>query len=816
VDGQGPLEVKVDLEGLTPAFLNPFLAMRSGVQLRRGLVDGKLELTTVERDLRFESSLDGRDLVLASAEGGAPTSPAVMGGTGSGALARDGTTLRVEKAELLVDQAGRRLVTAGLERPLTLRLRQVPGSDPPKGESAGFSVRLDRVPVADLRPWLALVGVDVLNRVESGTVDVLASVDVAGGGSATRVHGNWTGTDLRFGSAGRRLTIEQPLDIKVQDLVAIEIAPTVMQVSTGSEALASASVGGRLNRKSGSAELSFEGRAESAVVLLRRLDLFPEWAQESVRGGSSSVRGTVTQTSWEEGAKVTANLDTKGLRLRTEEGLAGLRSATAEVVAALPTDWSEVTVEKGTLSFTDGSGAPAGRVEVAGRYPWKTGRAGRLEVNAQDLDTRVWLEVFGFLSPGAVRTLPMDARWVLVREEGAVAWTLEGTETLGPLTVEDAKSGSPTLKLVHNSSLKDGSAEGLVVDMTSTMKGREDGRVHLEGVVRSGDRLSATLTGTATGFDASPFLDAYLGVEETTEDTPFQLLPYVTWKVPADLDVQVDFERVVLHGFEVGKGQLVLKGTGGNLTAALDASDFGGGTATGYLTRTAAGKSPGLEWVFEAQGTDVGGLVKAAQQGGPAYLVGRGDITSRGMGRGRGPMLVKNLEGALSIDVGDGRFGETELLAFIARETGIPAFDQMRFDALDGEVTISNGAVHLRQGTVLDPESKLAAAGRLLEDGTQDWRINPRVVEQLFSGIASRFGAASSIGEDGYIPLPLDITVKGTLAHPKYGVAVSERTIEDVRDQVTDTVEEGLEETGVLEEVAPVLDRLGFGKKRGR
>ncbi|MBW2258207.1 MAG: hypothetical protein JRI25_26905, partial [Deltaproteobacteria bacterium] len=809
VDGQGPLEAKVDLEGLTPAFLNPFLAVRSGVQLRRGQVDGKLDLTTVGRDLRFESSLDGRDLVLASAEGGAPTSPAVMHGTGSGALARDGTTLRLEKAELLVDQAGRRLVTVGLERPLTLRVRQDATSAPATDKAARFSVRLDRVPVADLRPWLALAGTDVLDRVETGTVDALASVDVAGEGASVAVRGNWTGTDLRFGASGRPITLAQPIDIKVRDLVAIEIVPTVVQVSTGSETIGSASVGGTLHRKSGAAELSFEASAESLVVLLRRFDLFPEWAEGSVRGGTLAARGKVTQTSWEEGASLTVNLETKGLRLRTDRGLAGLRSATTELIANLPADWGEMTVEKGTVALTDGSGAPAGGIEVSGSYPWKAGRAGRLELKAEDVETRVWLEVLGMLSPGAVNVLPMDAELVLAREEGAAAWTLEGTEKLGPLQVEDARSGSATLEIVFTSSLKDGSAEGLVLDLTSSAKGQTDGRIHLEGAVRFADTLSATLAGTATGFDASPYLDAYLGVEETTDDAPFDLLPYVSWEAPADLDVQVDLERVVVHGFEIGS-------EAGNLTVALDAPGFGGGTATGFLTRTATGRTPGLEWVFEAQGTDVGGLLKASQQGMASYVVGRGDITSRGKGRGSGRALATNLKGKLTFNVADGRFGETELLAFIARETRISSFDQMRFDAFDGEVNIRKGVVHLRQGTVLDPESKLAATGRLLEDGTQDWRINPRVVEQLFAGIASGLGASTRMGEDGYISLPFDITVKGTLAHPKYGVAVTEQTIEDLREQVTGAVEEGLEGAGVLEEVTPVLQGLGLGKKKGR
>ncbi|MBW1879975.1 MAG: hypothetical protein JRJ84_16555, partial [Deltaproteobacteria bacterium] len=753
VDGQGPLEAKVDLEGLTPAFLNPFLAVRSGVQLRRGQVDGKLDLTTVGRDLRFESSLDGRDLVLASAEGGAPTSPAVMHGTGSGALARDGTTLRLEKAELLVDQAGRRLVTVGLERPLTLRVRQDATSAPATDKAARFSVRLDRVPVADLRPWLALAGTDVLDRVETGTVDALASVDVAGEGASVAVRGNWTGTDLRFGASGRPITLAQPIDIKVRDLVAIEIVPTVVQVSTGSETIGSASVGGTLHRKSGAAELSFEASAESLVVLLRRFDLFPEWAEGSVRGGTLAARGKVTQTSWEEGASLTVNLETKGLRLRTDRGLAGLRSATTELIANLPADWGEMTVEKGTVALTDGSGAPAGGIEVSGSYPWKAGRAGRLELKAEDVETRVWLEVLGMLSPGAVNVLPMDAELVLAREEGAAAWTLEGTEKLGPLQVKDARSGSATLEIEFTTSLKDGSAEGLVLDLTSSVKGQTDGRVHLEGAVRFADTLSATLAGTATGFDASPYLDAYLGVEETTDDAPFDLLPYVSWEAPADLDVQVDLERVVVHGFEIGSGTLVLKGKAGNLTVALDAPGFGGGTATGFLTRTATGRTPGLEWVFEAQGTDVGGLLKASQQGMASYVVGRGDITSRGKGRGSGRALATNLKGKLTFNVADGRFGETELLAFIARETRISSFDQMRFDAFDGEVNIRKGVVHLRQGTVLDPESKLAATGRLLEDGTQDWRINPRVVEQLFAGIASGLGASTRMGDDGYISL---------------------------------------------------------------
>jgi len=814
VGGQGPLEAKVVLEGLTPAFLNPFLAVRSGVQLRRGVVDGKVDVTTVDPDLRFESTLDGRDLVLAAATGGAPTSPAVMRASGSGSLARDGSTVQLERAELLVDQSRRRLVTVGLERPLTLRLRSDAASVSPAAEAAQFAVRLDRVPVADLRPWLALVGADVLDRVQAGTVDTVATVDVAGEGASVGVRGSWTATDLRFGAAARPITLEQPLDIQVKDLAAIEIKPTVVQVSTGAETLASASVGGTLHRKSGAAELSVEASAESVVVLLRRFDLLPESFEGSIRGGSLTARGKVTQASWEEGATVTANLDAEGLRLRTEKGLAGLRSATSELVAKVPGDWGEVTVEKGTIALTDGSNAPAGRIEVSGSYPWKAGRAGHLEVKAEDVEARAWLEVLGVLSPGAVSTLPMDAEVVLSREDDAPAWTVEGTEEVGPLRVEDARSGSATLRIAHHASWKDGAAEGLVLDATSAMKAREDGRIHLEGVVRSGDRLSATLAGTATGFDASPYMDAYLGVEESTGDAPLDLLPYVSWESPADLDVQVDLTHVMVHGFDVGSGKLVLKGKDGNLTMALDSPDFGGGTATGYLTRTATGRTPGLEWVFEARGTDVGGLVKASQQGMASYLVGRGDLVSRGSGRGTGRALVTDLKGKLTFNVTDGRFGQTQLLAFIARETGVASFDQMRFDALDGEVAIRRGAVQLRQGAVLDPKSKLAAAGRLLEDGTQDWRINPRVVEAVFRGLAARFGASTRIGEDGYISLPLDITVKGTLANPKYGVAPSDRAIEDVRDQVTGTVERELDEAGVLEEVAPVLEGLGLRKRK--
>jgi hypothetical protein len=129
------------------------------------------------------------------------------------------------------------------------------------------------------------------------------------------------------------------------------------------------------------------------------------------------------------------------------------------------------------------------------------------------------------------------------------------------------------------------------------------------------------------------------------------------------------------------------------------------------------------------------------------------------------------VEGGADFSFTEGKFGRLELLSFVAKATGIGAFDQMFFHSFQGGLDVKDGAARLRDVRATGQAVELAAQGTVGLDGALDVRVNPRVGPRLRGLIKNEWAQKVLLVADGVTALPIDVTVQGTVSRPRYGVA---------------------------------------------
>src|SRR5690606_34404435 len=112
-----------------------------------------------------------------------------------------------------------------------------------------------------------------------------------------------------------------------------------------------------------------------------------------------------------------------------------------------------------------------GTIALTGRWPQskQAPRDGRVMVKVRGLDARTWGEMYGYVAPGSVKTLPLDADLTIEHPRGGAITTITGSERLGPFTAAlDAKrrTSPVTLRVEHRGAMGKDAMEGLAITLT--------------------------------------------------------------------------------------------------------------------------------------------------------------------------------------------------------------------------------------------------------------------------------------------------------------------------------------------------------------
>ncbi len=802
----GGVTLDLGLHDLGPAFINPLLAVAAPVQLARGRVEGRIEARTEAGEVAYTAALDGEDVVLTPTDGGASPAPVRLTLRQRGAVAWSGERLQVAEAHLAVDDARRRLVTAGLAEPLVLTFGANRGDAP----TARVTVEIDDVPLSTLRPWVALSGSDALGGLDKGNLAAAWLATVEAEGERVRITGGWSLVNATTpGPDGRGpFGVRHDLDLSFVDFERLTVEPKTAHVTLAGRELLTLAPRLTYVRSTGALDLAAPVAVPDGPEALRQLGLMP--GALVMRDGRFAGTASASRAGSATPLALALALEGGPVRLLDAGGrTVGRHGMKIDLKGARAASGAELTLADSVVTILDQGATPA-QITLSGHWPQKASapRDGRIGIAVRGLDARSWGEMLGYVAAGALSSLPLEGDLVLERPRAGTAVRVMGTERLGPLSPAldpKRRAGPVTLRVTHDGTYTGSAMEGLEVNLVAEQQ-RGAGEVALVGRVALGTRTYTQLKGTASNVDLSPWVALYLGPDSEAEPTPGASLDFADtfdFAIPVDLDVALALAKCVYFDLPIDEGTLTLVGRGGDLAVRLDAPKAAGGQVTLRADLMVGGRRPGITWSADVKDADVGALITALRWGRPAPLTARGSFATSGRGDGVRRAIGRSLDGAFTFDLTKGQLGDAGVLDYLARQTGVWAFQRMGFDQLMGKLVVEDGTLRLEHGLARNVEAKLAAGGVIYDGAAQAWRINPRVDEATWKLIAPKFQAPAFRGDDGYYSLPIDVVIGGSWAKPRYSVGPREGLAEQAAGSILQEIDDrtGLGVGGMIGDV---------------
>lgn len=251
-------------------------------------------------------------------------------------------------------------------------------------------------------------------------------------------------------------------------------------------------------------------------------------------------------------------------------------------------------------------------------------------------------------------------------------------------------------------------------------------------------------------------------------------------EVPLDLAATFDFARIQYRDLTVEgvKGQVASDRE--TIAARVDSALVAGGSITGHLDAFPNAATPNFTWRMDGERLDSARLVAALAPDMAGKIEGQAKFSTEGLGYLDSERMKDSMEGVFVFDLADGKLKNSELLEFIAQSTRISEFEQIVFKDFHGDIEVAQGWANLNDVWVRGIATRLAAKGRVSLDGEFDYRVQPSVGQSLSNklpGEFTRFG--NLVLNDGYLDVPLSITVKGDTKKPRYGATIELPTAVD-------------------------------------
>ena len=833
------------LTGLPGETLNPLLGLWSQTRIGRAQIDGHADVAIDEARARWEVDVSSQEIQLRLPDLATDAPPLGMTIKQAGGFDRAARTLRLDQLGVEVIERRRPVVTLSLDHPLTLSLAQGKGGGASQSggapEPITLGLRVNRLGVHQLRPWVSLAGSEALTRVRGGDLDADLKVQLSGADDVA-VAGRLDLGEVTFEQGENRasppVTLETEVRASVVGRSRVTVDSWAVRAREGSAVYAQARLAGSAEF-GGATDLALDITAKDFSELVDRLGLLTERQHEMISGGDLTGNVRLVTAGLKKPLVVKAGLRSTNLNIRLDKTHQLTRTldlqAEAEVdeartVAQLQR--VEVTVEFG--------GTKAGALMASGRWPLvaagATAPAGAVSVSIKDWDSAPLVDFFGLLPGRRPGVVPLTGELRFSQDAGGTTLAVQGKETIGPMSVavQGADLGPATLYLEHSVSRSGDEIRVAALSLTAERpKGYPD-RAAVTGNLRTGphprlqlrgsvDRLNADWYGALT---ARPSRQPPTGKTSDKPSDPKE--EAAALGVPLDLDVDLAIGTVTYRTLEIGKGRLVAKGDGHRMQATLEPTGLAGGSVQGTVTVALKGSQPQFGWDAKGNGLDVGILTRAAFAEPEPRVIGRGRFTTSGTGRGQGETLRQSLDGTVVFDVADGHFVKSPVLEFLAEQTRIQEFRGLGFRTLRGELRIKDGWVHLNQVRADGPMIVLAG-GKVGLDGRLDARVQAMIGAAVSDQIRIPCLDTFTKTVEGFTVLPIAVTVKGTAGNPTYGVEVmtgsmagrsAEGVTKGIADMLTgcrggDAAQKSIEEAGkTMGDTAKDLIKGLFGEKK--
>ncbi|WP_455245090.1 hypothetical protein [Petrachloros mirabilis] len=835
------------LSGLPGETLNPLISQWSQTRIGRAGVDGHADVVVDEGIAKWEVDFRGRDiqLRLPDARTDAPSIDLLVKQAGD--FNRKTSMLRVDQLSVQVVEQRRLTVALSLDQPLTLSLAEDKKGDASKSggsqEPITLGLRVNRLGVQQLRPWLVLVGTQALAPIRQGALDADLKVRLKGTDEID-VDGRLDLEEISIEREKKRpsdpVTLGTEVRAKVVDRSRVVVDSWTVRARHGKKLLAQLHLAGAAET-AGATDLSLDVTASDLSELVGRLGLLTERQHDMISGGSLKGKVRVMTAGQAKPLTLRSAFRSDNLTIRLDKTHRMTRAIDSKV--ELDVDEARTFVELHRVEVTvESGGKKAGTLTASGRWPLAddnvTSPAGTVNVTLKELDSAPFVDFFGILPGRGAGPLPVNADIKFTQEPGGKTLAVQGKETVGPIsvTVKGREPEPATLRLEHNLSRSgDEIKVGTFALTTERPKGRAD-RVALSGSFRTGVTPRVQLLGSVDAFDADWYQALVTPPSEQPSKSKDSEKKSATngnetgFGVPLDLDIVLSIGTVVYRSLEIGKGRLIAKGDGQRMQATLEPTGIAGGSVGGTIIVALKGRQPEFSWNTKGEALDVGIISKALSGEAEPRIKGRGKFTSEGTGRGQGQALRQSLDGKVVFDVNDGEFVKSPVLEFLAEQTRIDDFKGLGFKTLHGELQIKEGWVKISQIRADGPAVAAEASGKVGLDGRLDVRVQPQIGPAFSDYVKIPCLDHFAKTAEGFTVLPVAVTVTGTAENPEYGATVeASSTVGSAAGAIVGTVAhvltgctggEGAKKTteeaveAITEKATELIEGLLGGKKK--
>ena len=767
--------------------LNPLLGLWTQTRIGRAQIDGQADVAVDQGRARWKIDVRGQgvQLRLPGVRTDEPSLDLLL--KQAGEFDQTARKLRLDWLNVQVIERSRPVLTLSLDQPLTLSLEQGKEGDTSKtGESSEpitLGLRVNRLGIHQLRPWVAVATSQALASIRGGALDADLKVRLSGVHEVAFV-GRLDLDEMTFERGEKHSSASITLSTKVRASLANRSRVTVdswaVQALAGKKLLAQVHLAGSAD-SAGATDLALDVTASDLSELVDRLGLLTKRQQGLISGGILKGDVRLVTAGPKQPLTVKAVLQSANLNIRLDKTHQLTRSvglqAEVEVDAARTvTELHHVEV------IVESNGARAGTLMASGRWPLAvagtTTPAGALRVTVKQLDSEPFGKFFGILPGRGPGPLPLTAELKVTQEPGGKMLSVQGEETLGPISVVvNGRDPEPaTVHLVHDIVRSADEVRVMALSLTTERpKGRPD-RAAVSGSLRMGPRPHLQLHGSLDAFDADWYAALTASPSEQPQAGKTSGKPHdanddeTGLALPLNLDVDLRIGAVTYRSLEITNGRLVAKGDGDRMQATLEPIGIAGGSVEGTVTVALKEGQPEFDWDAKGNALDLSLITKAAFAEPEPRVTGRGGFTTSGTGLGQGETLLQTLSGTADFDIADGEFIKSRLLEFLAEKTHIEQFRALGFRTVHGKLLVKDGWVQLNQVRVDGPSVALEAGGKIGLNGQLDVQVQPKIGPTLSDHV--RIPCVNSFMKtvDGFTVLPVAVTVEGTTENPTYGV----------------------------------------------
>ena len=768
-DMQGTLT----LENLPGEALNPLLASWGSARIAQARFDGHAELVMDTRQARWEVDLHGQHVQLRLPDAVDEVPQLDMMSQLDAAFDRITEDLRVDRLNVRVMDRRHPLISLTLSQPLLMK--RAPGSGAVHGPAApgfepiAFALRVDRLNLRQLRPWVVLAGGPTVAVIRDGALDADLAITLRDVNHVT-LDGRSDLRQLTWDGASAPISVRTTIRGSLIDRSRLAVDAAEAQVLDGTIVLGRLQAAGSAG-SAGPIDLRLELAAERPIDFLGRFGLLAD--RQQTLWSKGRLQADVRLTAPDRSGPLTVKADLRSTDLTLRVDTTRQLTNTVRLEGDIEVDAARTMADIRLVRLTgESNGASIGTVTASGRWPVATRQAGAIALMIKEWDSGPVMDFLEFLPGRMPGPLPVTADLTISREDTILS--LRGKEVIGPMRV--ALNGRPsepaTLELQHDVILND---EEIILRAFALASNRTVGqkdRLSVSGRIRTGSRPRVDLRGAIDALNADWYA-ALAAPESPSSPGRSEGANGAGPPVPLDLELDLGIGDVLYRTLHIGAGRLIAKGDGRRMEARLEPTGLAKGTVQGTVTVSTNTTAPEYAWNLAGNELDLGVLTNAGFVGPELRMTGRGLVRSTGTGHGRDETLRHSLNGMVSFDVTDGQFTNAPVLEFLADQTKIEEFRGFGFRTLHGALEVKDGWVTIQEFRAIGAVVGIEAGGKLALDGRLDMRVEPKIGPAVSQHV--RIPCLDQLAKtaEGFTVLPIAVTVTGTVEAHSYGVTAA-------------------------------------------